>query len=175
MPLCRPLLPESPFRRGVSSGQLPWQAKLPFSGMLPRYHYRQPGLILCLEFPSLRYAWWVIRGVLHSDGPMTAFLRHRTLPRSMPQSMDGVPQRNVAILWLRHDLRVQDNVSLLQACSTAPHRLIPAFFLDPKLLQARTDVPELTSLPTMGPTRLRYLLFFYRTSDTHITDVLYHH
>ena len=93
----------------------------------------------------------------------------------MPRSMDGVLQRNVAILWLRHDLRVEDNVSLIQACSTAPHRLVPVFFLDPKLLQARTDVPELASLPAMGPTRLRYLPSFYCTLDTHITDALLHY
>ena len=86
---------------------------------------------------------------------MTAFLRHLTVPRSVPECMEGVTHPKVAIVWLRYDLRLQDNAPLLHASSATPHRLVPAFFLDPKLLQARTDVPELTSLPTMGPHRLR--------------------
>ena len=89
------------------------------------------------------------------NGFMTVFLRHLTLPRSVPESMEGVTHRKVAIVWLRHDLRIQDNASLLCASSAIPNRLVPAFFLDPKLIQARTDLPELISLPTMGPHRLR--------------------
>ena len=86
---------------------------------------------------------------------MTTLLRHLTSPRSMPQSRDGAAHRRVAILWLRHDLRIKDNTALLNACFISPDRLVPAFFLDPKLLQARIDVPELPCLPTMGPHRLR--------------------
>ncbi len=86
---------------------------------------------------------------------MTTLLRHLTPPRSMAQSGEGAARRSVAILWLRHDLRIQDNMSLMTACISSPHRLVPAFFLNPKLLQPRIDVPELTSLPTMGPHRLR--------------------
>lgn len=86
---------------------------------------------------------------------MTAFLRQFTPPRSMPKSMEGVPKRQTAIVWIRHDLRVHDNAALLSACSASPHKLVPAFFVDPKLLQARTDVADLGKLPTMGPHRLR--------------------
>lgn len=86
---------------------------------------------------------------------MATLLKHLTSPRSMAQNREGAAHRSVAILWLRHDLRIQDNTALLSACFASPQRLVPASFLDPKLLQARIDVPELTSLPTMGPHRLR--------------------
>ena len=77
------------------------------------------------------------------------------MPRSMPKGIEGAQHRNNAIVWLRHDLRLQDHAALAQACVAAPHYLVPAFFLDPKLLQARTDVAELADIPTIGPHRLR--------------------
>ena len=41
----------------------------------------------------------------------------------------------VAIVWMRRDLRLQDNPALMGAA--AADRLIPAFCFDPRLLEGR--------------------------------------
>ena len=62
--------------------------------------------------------------------------------------------KQVAIMWFRNDIRLEDHQALLDACQSDADYLLPLYCLDTGLLQARPDFPELG--PTLGPHKLRY-------------------
>jgi len=54
------------------------------------------------------------------------------------------PPESVAIWWVRRDLRLSDNQALAAALAAAPH-VIPAFILDPRLLNSPFNSPRRTA------------------------------
>ncbi len=54
------------------------------------------------------------------------------------------PEETAAIWWVRRDLRLTDNQALAAALAAAPH-VLPAFVLDPRLLNSRYNCPRRTA------------------------------
>lgn len=69
--------------------------------------------------------------------------------------MAGTKQYSTAIVWLRRDLRVADNVALHHACQSAKY-VVPLFILDETILRR----------PDTGPARVAFLLDALRVLDT---------
>ena len=90
-----------------------------------------------------------------SRSPILTICRARTMASASASTPHCRPSKQLAIMWFRNDLRLEDNQSLLDACQSDADYLLPVYCLDTGLLQARPDIPELGGIPTLGPHKLR--------------------
>lgn len=65
--------------------------------------------------------------------------------------------KRAAVIWIRDDIRLSDHAPWLAASSVPqPNLVLPVYCLSPALLHPRCDIPQLSTLPTLGPYRCRW-------------------